>query len=133
MVTVHDPRLLYNAIVTRLVTQTSKPVGNAVRPDGATAPYAVVYPLPDRATFGTLTDANQISLQLFQVTCVGDTMEEAQWMQQKTRLALLGWVPSVTGWVPNRVELDQGSGVIRDDDGPVVFYTTDRFSLYVDP
>jgi hypothetical protein len=132
MVTVHDPRPLYNAIVARLESQTSKDIGDAVRPAGADAPYAVVYPLPDRAAFGTLVDPTNFTLQLFQVTCVGDTADEAQWMQHQVRLALQSWIPVVTDWEPNRIELDQGSGVFRDDDGPT-FYTTDRFNLYVDP
>lgn len=131
MVTVHNPRLLYNAIITRLATQTEKSVGDAVRPDNPSNPYAVVYPLPDRATLGTLTDPNAISLQLFQVTCVGTDMDEAQWMQNRVRSALLGWTPTLVGFTANRIELDLGSGVLRDDDGPV-FYTTDRFSLYVE-
>lgn len=130
-VTVHDPRPVYDAIVARLVSETGEEVGEAQRPEGATPPYSVVYPLPDRATFGTLTDANQISLQLFQVSCVGATMDEAQAMQTKVRAALLGWAPTVAGFTPNRIELDLGSGVRRDDKG-VVFITTDRFSMYVD-
>jgi hypothetical protein len=129
--TIHDPRPLYDAVVTRIAGQTSKPCGEAVRPPDAEPPYAVVYPLPDRDNVGTLTDPHLISWQLFQVTCVGDTMDEAQWMQRAVRAGLLGWTPTVAGWSPNRVELDLGSGVVRDDDG-VVFYTTDRFSIYME-
>jgi hypothetical protein len=129
--TIHDPRPLYDAIVSRLETQTGKDIGEGVRPEDADPPYAVVYPLPDSSYLATLTDPHESSLQLFQVTCVGDTMDEAQWMQREAREALIGWTPTVAGWSPNRIELDLGSGVIRDDGGPV-FYTTDRFTLYME-
>lgn len=129
--TIHKPRPLYDAISTRIATGTGKPCGDAVRPPGASPPYSVIHPLPDIETYGTLTDPTQISHQLFQVTCVGKTMDEAQELQSDVRAALLGFAPTVAGRSPNRIELDLGSGVRRDDDGPV-FYTTDRYNLYVD-
>lgn len=129
--TIHDPRPLYDAIVTQLETVTGKAIGEAVRPEGTNPPYAVVYPLPDAGYLATLTDPHESSLQLFQVTCVGGTMDSALWMQQVVREALIDWTPTVTGWSPNRIEMDLGSGVLRDPDGPV-FYTTDRFSLYME-
>jgi hypothetical protein len=73
-----------------------------------------------------------MALQLFQVTAVGGDMDEAQWMQYEVRLALLGWSPTVTGWTFGPIRLDLPSGVLRDDDGPV-FYTTDRFFVFVSP
>jgi hypothetical protein len=128
--TVHDPQPLYEAIVGRLATHTDEPADLAQRPPEASPPYAVVYPLPDRSTTGSITDPSQISRQLFQVTAVGATAYGAQWMQHKVRLALEGWRPTVAGWDPGPIELDQGSGVTPDRDGPV-FITTDRFTIYV--
>jgi hypothetical protein len=130
MTTVHSTRPLSDAIATRISTQTGKPCGDAVRPAGATPPYSVLYPLPDRQTDGGLGDPNQISWSLFQVTCVGATMDAAQELQFDVRTALLGHQPVVAGWDTGPVELDLGSGVLRDDDGPV-FFTTDRFLVYV--
>jgi hypothetical protein len=49
-------------------------------------------------------------------------------MQAKSREALLGVIPAFAGATP--IELALGSGVLRDPDG-VVFYTTDRFTIYV--
>lgn len=130
MTTVHSTRPLHNAISTRISTETLKPCGDAVRPPDANPPYSVLYPLGDRATDGSISDPNQISRALFQVTCVGVTMDAAQELQYDVRTALLGHEPVVTGWDTGPVELDSGSGVFRDDDGPV-FFTTDRFLVYV--
>jgi hypothetical protein len=128
--TVHAPRPLYNALATRISSQTSRPCGDAVRPPGASLPYSVLYPLPDRDTQGSISDPNQISRQLFQVTCVGNSMDAAQELQFDVRAALLGHRPTVAGWDTGPIELDLGSGVLRDDDGPV-FYSTDRYLIYV--
>jgi len=125
--TVHETKPLY-AAVTTLLAGTGKSVGQAQRPEAGVAPYMVLYPLPDTRNEGGLSDPHQIAVQTFQVTCVGDTMAEAQWMQAKAREALLGVTPAFTGATP--IELQLGSGVLRDDDG-VVFYTTDRFTIYV--
>lgn len=125
--TVHETKPLYEAITTLLAT-TGKEVGGAQRPEAADPPYMVLYPLPDDRNEGSISDPHQIAIQLFQVTCVGDTMAEAQWMQAKSREALLGVIPAFAGATP--IELALGSVVLRDPDG-VVFYTTDRFTIYV--
>lgn len=131
MSTVYEFRPIYATVTTRLTTQTGKAVGQAVAPK-SDAPYAVLYPWPDVFREGGLSDANQITVTRFQVTCVGDTMEEAQWMQHKVRAALIGWVPNTAGITATPVELDDDSGVLRDDDRtPPVFYTTDRFRFWL--
>jgi hypothetical protein len=122
--TVWETRPLYAAITAQLET-TTKAVGQAISPGGET-PYMVLFPLPDESHGGSLTDPHQFVTQLFQVTCVGKTMEEAEWMQHEARTALVGFTPAVDDATP--IELDLGSGVRRDDDGPV-FFTTDRFRI----
>jgi hypothetical protein len=117
-------RPLAAAVITRLVT-TGKAVGQAIAPS-SDPPYMVIYPQSDTGTEGSLSDPHEQVTQTFQVTAVGDSMEEAAWMQHKARQVLLGWTPGITGATP--IELDFGSGVFRDPDGPV-FYTTDRFRI----
>lgn len=126
MTTIHPTRTLYDDIRTRIASQTSRPCGEAVRPPGASVPYSVLYPLPDRAADGGLGDSAQIRWMLFQVTCVGNSMDAAQELQFDVQTALLGYTP--TG--ATAIELDQASGVSRDDDG-VTFFSTDRFLVYV--
>ena len=125
MTTVHATRPLYASITTRLVT-TGKAVGQAVRPDGATPPYMVLYPREDLATEGGLGDPNEIRVVQFQVTSVGDTLEEADWMRHKAQVALLGFSP--TGGGP--ILLEFAANVLRDDEGPV-FSFPDRFITFV--
>lgn len=125
MTTVHETRPLYAAITTQLET-TGKQVGQATASELNDPPYMVLFPLPDGQNDASLSDSHASAWQLFQVTCVGDTMEEAEWMQHESRLALADFTPAVLG--ATRVELDLGSGVRRDDDG-VRFFTTDRFRI----
>lgn len=131
MVTVHKPRLLYDAIRTRLASQTSKPVGEGKRPATASTPYYVVRPFPDRASFGSQTDPNQIRLQTFLVFYVGNTMDAAQELQEDAQAALLGWAPTVAGCNPAPIELDLGD--VRngpDFDGPT-YEIADRYLITV--
>lgn len=129
MTTVHKPRLLYDSIKTRLETQKPTEVGK--RPDGVSPPYMVIHPTPTRATEGSLTDPDQIRRQTFQVVYVGDDRNEAQWMQEKAQETLLGWSPSVTGFSPGPVELDNENLFSRTDfDGPT-HEIADRYLVYV--
>lgn len=132
--TAHDPRTFYDAIVTRLSGQTSKNIGEANAPSDTTTPYAVVYQLDEQdnpETLGNLTDAHESTFFAWQVTSVGADANEAQWMQQKVRAALLGWQPTVSGITCGFVERDGGTGVTRDDDlQPPLFYAVDRFVCF---
>ncbi len=128
--TVHDPQAFFAAIVTRIGTSTGKPVGLAEAPAVNTYPYAVVYPLGDESSEGSLPDPTQAVTYAFQVTCVSDSGAGAQWMQTKTRVALNGFTPTVAGEGTTPIELVDGSGITRDDGlsgNPTLFYSTDRF------
>jgi hypothetical protein len=131
--TIWETRPLAAAVTTQLET-TGMAVGQAISP-GVAPPYMVLYPQSDAGTEGSIADPHQIVTQTFQVTCVGkgtttgeDGMEEAQWAQHKARGVLVGWTPGITGASP--IQLDFGSGVFRDPDGPV-FYTTDRYRVFI--
>jgi hypothetical protein len=125
MDTAWETRPLYAAIVTRLTTQTSKAIGKAKAPDSG-PPYAFVSPVAGIAE-GSLSDSHQIAGQLFQVTSVGDDLDEAQWLQFKVRQALLGWTPSITG--ATRIQMDQPDLSLGTDlEGPVTA-VADRYSI----
>jgi hypothetical protein len=127
--TAHNPRLLYNAISARLASETGRSIGDAVAPEGADKPYAVVYPLTDGLGEGPLSDPHQVIDQVFQVSCVGHSMDSAQVLQHAVRSAILGWTPTVSGFGTFPIHLDSGSGVLRDDDvRPPVYFTSDRFT-----
>lgn len=132
--TAFDERTFYAAIVTRLGTSTGKNIGLAEAPANVTTPYSVVWPLDpddDPDSYGDLSDAHAAQLYSWQVTSVGATTDEALWMQQKVRAALLGWSPTVSGLTCAEVERSGGQGLTRDDDlRPPVFYAIDRFVCF---
>lgn len=129
--TSHNPRVFFDAIVTQLASSTGKNIGEAQAPASVVLPYAVIYPLSDEAKDGSLSNPVEIAVWAWQVTCVGSTMDQAQWMQHKVRQALLGWTPTVAGLGTTPVDLLDGAGVTRDDSiQPPLFYSTDRFHAY---
>ena len=124
-----DPQTFFAAVRGRISSSTAKPVGLAVAPTTNTFPYSVIYPLPDDATEGSLSDSLQAVWWSWQVTCVSNSAAGAQWMQYKVRQALQGYIPTVAGWGTTRIELVDGSGIARDDAvQPPLFYSTDRFT-----
>ena len=111
--TAHNPQTFYAAVVSRLSSQTGKNVGRAEAPSDVTLPYAVVYPLDEAADLdvnGTLGDPHDTTVFEWQVTSVGGTAEQAEWMQQKVRSALVGWAPTVSGVSSGKVEKSGGGG-----------------------
>lgn len=129
--TAHDPNAFYAAVKTRLEGQTSKNIGRVEAPADVTLPYAVIYPLveaDDPELNGTLADAHETTVFEWQVTSVGGTAEQAEWMQQKVRSALLGWSPTGDFGV---VEKSGGQGTRRDDGTqPAQFFAVDTFMVF---
>ena len=132
--TVHNLRTVYDALVTQVAT-TGKNVGQGQAPDDVTHPYAVVYPIGedvDPDVRGVLSDPQQSTVIEFQVTCVGESLRQANWMANESRLVLSGWTPTVAGMTFGPVQLDAGLPAERDDDvQPPLFYAVDRFSVFV--
>lgn len=132
-----DTRSVTDAVLTRL--QAVITTGDATNPDYDKTsqglpvnPYAVLYALPDIEFGGSLSNERQWAFRHFQVTVVGGTRGQTETGQQTVRDQLSGWVPTVSGVVCGPVELDDPAGVDRDDDvEPPLFFSTDRFRLYV--
>jgi hypothetical protein len=79
-----------------------------------------------------LTDPNQTRIQTFQVFYVGDTMDEAQQLQEDCQTALLGWAPTVAGFTPGPIEFDLADIIHGPDlDGPT-YEIADRYLIAVD-
>lgn len=83
------------ALVAFLAAQTGKPVGRATAPltgagVPAEPPYAIVYPLTGGATWGPTYDGPDEGADLpYQVTSVGLRQDQAEWMADKVRQAML--------------------------------------------
>jgi hypothetical protein len=88
--TAHDPRVFYDAVVTQLASSTGKNIGKAQAPSASTVPYAVVYPLDESDTNTSLADLTDVTIFRWQVSSIGDSLDQVLWMQQKVRAALLG-------------------------------------------
>lgn len=131
--TAHDPRVFYDAVVAQLATSTGKSIGEGVAPSNDTPPYAVVYPQDETDLDSTLADPTDLTLFEWLVVSVGDTQDQALWMNQKVRAALLGWQPVVTGITCGFVTRDGGRGVLREDDVQAPkFSAADRFVVLAD-
>jgi hypothetical protein len=140
-------RLHTNAVVATLetaVAATIAVVGDAYKP-GVTgwqgepghsqfAPYMIVYPLGGGFD-GTIGDPDDDASLQWQVTCVGETREQAEWVTDLAIAALVGQPLAIAGRYVPRVELDDAAGGVRPDDSvqPPVFIATPRFTAWSTP
>lgn len=132
-----------DAILTKLVATTIA-VGDGIKPANAGwlgmpgedlfEPYMVLYPLTPEFD-GSLADDDDADIE-YQVTCVGETREQAEWVADAAIAALVRQTVTIAGRAMRApIRLVAGSaGARRDDDVlPSVFYATPRFSLYTTP
>lgn len=119
--------------VTSALRDVDLVVSLGVAPEGAVAPYCVLYPDPGQSVPGSLADPVSDFSGLLQVTCVGATAEQALSVSDRVRRALS--VPLVvagrTGWRPQDLG---GPPVQRDDDAsPPYYYAPVQFRLRSTP
>jgi hypothetical protein len=111
-------------------------VGDGVAPGGDTPPekYVVVYPLPGGSREGTLAGPWDDAELVYQLTCVGITRLQAEWVRDKAEAAMLTGL-TVTGRNIALVRPDEGdSGTYRDDtQTPPLYYATPRYRIYTTP
>jgi hypothetical protein len=107
-------------------------VGDAQAPSNSGPPYCIVYPLPGGDSFGTLQNPNEDADLPFQVTCVGVSRKQAEWVADQT-LTLLGGL-SVAGRAIVLVTLDSFGGARPDHDvSPPVYSSTPRYRVKSTP
>jgi hypothetical protein len=94
--------------------------------DNMTTGYAVVFRISGRMS-GTLGALHDDADLVFQVTCVGKTAEQADWVVDKAMTLLSGVTITGRYIIPF---IDEAGSVRRDDSGPdTLFYATPRFRL----
>jgi hypothetical protein len=99
--------------------------------DGSFINYVVVYPLPGGTRSGNLDDPYGDAQLPFQVTCVGRSRRQAQWLLDEVEVILDG--VTVAGRSIHPMP-DSNPGVVRDDDlGKPLFYATPRYKLKTTP
>lgn len=99
--------------------------------DGSFDHYVVVYSIPGGARSGTLEAPFEDGDLIFQVTCVGESRRQAEWLVDKAEDILDG--VTVAG---RRIHAmpESNPGVTRDDDlSPPLFYATPRYRLMTTP
>ena len=126
-------RLLTNAVIAALATGGDR-IGDAQAPTDSTRPYAVVYPLFVTDREGPLGDFQADGWYEYQVTSVGDTRMQAEWMNDRTTGKLLAAGLSTTGFATGPVKMTNDVGVERDDDvQPPIYYSIQMFQIFVTP
>lgn len=115
-------------------------VGRGVRntkPDGngtlLAPPCVIVHPISGGARFGTLDDWTAHAQLVYQLTCVGSTQQQAEWVRDDSELLLDG--VTVSGRSLDVMRLDFGSGGVERNDqtGDTVFTCMTRYRFTSSP
>ncbi len=129
-------RLLTNAVLTKLKTNSgSIKIGDGQAPADDDRPYAVLYALDDAERAGDMSSAVDVTGWFeFQITSVGDTREQAEWLADLLRTLMMSANLTPSGFVmfpwrnlvTNLPERD-------DDEQPPLFYVTSVIEGFVAP
>lgn len=108
-------------------------VGDGEAPADLTLPYAVLYRAGGGGLSGPVSNPHADGSPLLQLTCVGATAEQADWLADKLRPTLLTR-PTVTGQRVMQVSLETSQPVRRDDStDPPLFYAAEQVRLLTTP
>jgi hypothetical protein len=93
--------------------------------------YCIVYPLPGGVFDGTLGCPDDDASLIWQVTCVGATRPQCEWVADKVNETLVGQPLTIPGRYVTRVQADMAGGGVRRDDTvqPPVFIATPRYRI----
>lgn len=91
-------------------------------------PYCIVYPLPGGVFDGPLGCPDNDASLIWQVTCVGATRPQCEWVVDKVNATLVGQPLTIPNRYVTRVQADMAGGGARRDDTvqPPVFIATPR-------
>ncbi|MER6391291.1 hypothetical protein ABT236_22840 [Streptomyces sp. NPDC001523] len=118
------------AVRTMLVAATGRPCGVGVLPlvDGnpAPLPYSVLYPMGGAVDGAPFSDISEDALLTYQVTIVAARVDQAEWLADRVRRAILartpagGWeseliIPGAVAWQRELV-VDEGADTTSSGD-----------------
>lgn len=88
--------------------------------------YAVLHITPGALSADDVAGRYDLLQQRFQVTSVGTSSEQAEWVADRSRDALLGVVPRLDGWQCGPISAYEPEPIQPDRDRPdrVLFFTT---------
>lgn len=139
-----DPRLVTNALLELLRDATSLPIGDLRLPEVAEGkPWAIVYPVGQGERWGPELWAPDSSGSLhYQVTSVGRTREQCEWMGGLVDRSLLArssgrfqvdW-PDMDGWKVIDRRLVGAEGIDPEGVSPNLVYSQPaRYAIHVTP
>lgn len=97
-----------DALIAVLAADTGKQIGDHEAPGESddpptepTLPYAIVYHIthgPTVASSEAPTMPDREQLHIYQVTCIGETREQADWLSHKCRRAITDRTINPNGW-----------------------------------
>lgn len=128
-------RLLTDAVLTRLRTNSgSREIGDGQAPPDDDRPYAVLYSLDESEREGDMSTIDVTGWFEFQITSVGDTRAQAEWLADLLRTLILASDLTPTGFrmypwrkvVTNLPERD-------DDEQPPLFYAVQVVEAFTAP
>lgn len=112
---------------------TTHRVGDGEAPADKRLPYGVLYRAGGGPLTGPVGDQHADGSLLLQLTCVGETAEQAEWLADKLRPVLLA-TPAGTGRGVIQVYLETSQPVRRDDSSdPPLFYAADQARYLTTP
>ncbi len=133
-------RLVTAALAELLAAATAKPCGTGSVPMAggtpASPPYTVLLSLPMTVDGAPFTDQHEDATTIYQVTAVARAHDQAEWLADQVRTAILGRGPAgewlhplqVPGWTCWQRELDLDAGTDNDPGAVIVSYVI-RFQL----
>lgn len=130
--TVATSRAETNALLAALRAVHSR-IGDAVAPDDATLPYAVLYPSGSGSLSGSVADPYSDGVTTHQLTCVGLTRDSAQALADRLRPVVMGPL-TISGRKLLHRSVESSQPARRDDSSkPPLFYAVDTFALTTTP
>ena len=125
-------RIVTDAVVANLAA-AGLTVGDGQAPD-AGFPHVIVYPIPDDGRDGPSNDRHADVRHQYQLTCVGQYRDQAEWVSDEARTALTTTPITVAGFTVMGVDEGLAGGTSREDDeSPPVFNVADTYVIWMTP
>src|SRR5580765_6019273 len=94
--------------------------------------YTILFPIGGGMTTGTLRNPDEVAASVYQLSCVGATRRQAEWLADHHRNVLLATPLTVTGRKVMLVRFEAFLGTMREDvvGQPPIFQTVDRYRIW---
>lgn len=132
MSNVHVGRDLTDQVISELES-AGLTVGRAEAPASvpANTGYVIVYPITGGSFDGDIYDPHGEARADYQLTSVGTSAEQCEWVADKARETMIDASLTLTDRAVIWIDATFLGGVLRDDDvQPPLFYSPDRYTVW---